>query len=51
MESRRRFGWRASDRWWRDSRGQGYCSPASDVWIYRSIFHPNDAGYAGQATA
>jgi hypothetical protein len=49
MESRARFGWTSSDRWWRDSRGRGYCSPASDNWFYRSIFHPNDAGYAGEA--
>jgi hypothetical protein len=49
MESRQRFGWSASDQWWRDSRGHGYCSPESDIWVYRSIFHPNDPGYAAQA--
>ena len=49
MESRARFGWTSSDRWWRDSRGHGYCSPTADNWGYRSIFHPNDAGYAGEA--
>jgi hypothetical protein len=49
MESRARFGWSASERWWRDSRGHGYCTPPEDNWHYRIIFHPNDAGYAGKA--
>jgi hypothetical protein len=49
MESQPRFGWSSSDRWWRDSRGHGYCSPSSDNWSYRAIFHPNDAGYVGEA--
>jgi hypothetical protein len=50
MESRARFGWTSSDRWWRDSRGRGYCAPSSDIWVFRSIFHPNDPGYVGEAT-
>jgi lysophospholipase L1-like esterase len=49
LESRARFGWTASDRWFRDSRGHGYCSPAGDNWFLRSIFHPNVAGYEGEA--
>jgi lysophospholipase L1-like esterase len=49
MESAPRFGWTSSDRWWRDSRGHGYCSRPSDNWVYRAIFHPNDAGYQGKA--
>ncbi|HVQ28168.1 MAG TPA: hypothetical protein VMV21_01235, partial [Vicinamibacteria bacterium] len=49
LESRARFGWTASDRWFRDSRGHGYCSPSSDNWFLRSIFHPNVAGYEGEA--
>ena len=49
MESRARFGWTSSDRWWRDSRGHGYCAPTAENWGFRSIFHPNDAGYAGEA--
>jgi len=49
LESRARFGWTASDRWFRDSRGHGYCSPTQDNWFLRSIFHPNVAGYEGKA--
>ncbi len=49
LESRARFGWSASDRWFKDSRGHGYCSPAADNWFLRSIFHPNVAGYEGEA--
>lgn len=49
LESRSRFGWTASDRWFRDSRGHGYCAPAADNWFLRSIFHPNVAGYEGEA--
>ena len=49
LEGRRRFGWSASDRWFRDSRGHGYCSPPADNWFLRSIFHPNVAGYQGKA--
>ena len=49
LESGSRFGWTASDSWWRDSRGHGYCSPPDDNWYYRLIFHPNDAGYLGKA--
>jgi len=48
-ESERRFGWTASERWWRDSRGHGHCAPPEDNWYYRLIFHPNDAGYRGEA--
>ena len=50
LESRARFGWTASDRWFRDSRGHGYCAPSADNWFLRSIFHPNVAGYDGEAT-
>ena len=49
LESRARFGWTASDRWFKDSRGHGYCSPPRDNWFLRSIFHPNVAGYEGEA--
>jgi hypothetical protein len=49
MESHERFGWTTSQRWWTDSRGHGYCSPESDNWFLRAIFHPNDAGYVGKA--
>ncbi len=49
LESRGRFGWSASDRWFRDSRGHGYCSTPDDNWFLRSIFHPNVAGYDGEA--
>jgi lysophospholipase L1-like esterase len=49
LESRGRFGWTASDRWFVDSRGHGYCSPPADNWYLRSIFHPNVAGYEGKA--
>jgi lysophospholipase L1-like esterase len=49
LESRARFGWTASDRWFRDSRGHGYCSPMKDNWFLRSIFHPNVVGYEGKA--
>ena len=49
LESHARFGWTASDRWFKDSRGHGYCSPSSDNWFLRSIFHPNVAGYEGEA--
>jgi lysophospholipase L1-like esterase len=49
LESRERFGWSASDRWFKDSRGHGYCSPPRDNWFLRSIFHPNVAGYEGKA--
>jgi hypothetical protein len=48
-ESRDRFGWTASDRWFRDARGHGYCSVPEDNWFLRSIFHPNVAGYEGAA--
>jgi hypothetical protein len=49
LESRSRFGWTASERWFTDSRGHGYCAPPEDNWFLRSIFHPNVAGYAGEA--
>ncbi len=49
MESEARFGWSSSSRWWLDSRGRGYCAPEEDSWVYRSIFHPNEAGYVGKA--
>jgi len=49
MESEARFGWSSSQRWWLDSRGHGYCAPQEDNWVYRSIFHPNEAGYVGKA--
>jgi len=49
MESQARFGWSASQRWWVDSRGHGYCTTPEENWFYRTIFHPNDAGYAGKA--
>jgi hypothetical protein len=49
LESHARFGWTASDRWFRDSRGHGYCAPASDTWFFKSIFHPTVAGYQGEA--
>ena len=44
-----RFGWTSSDRWFRDSRGHGYCSTPRDNWFLRAIFHPNVAGYEGKA--
>ncbi len=49
MESTSRFGWTSSSRWWQDSRGHGYCSPASDNYFFRTIFHPQDAGYISKA--
>jgi hypothetical protein len=49
LESRARFGWTSSDRWFKDSRGHGYCSGPRDSWFLRSIFHPNVAGYEGKA--
>ena len=49
LESHARFGWTSSDRWFKDSRGHGYCSPPRDNWYLRSIFHPNVAGYEGKA--
>ena len=49
LESRARFGWSASDRWFKDSRGRGYCSVPRANWFLRSIFHPNVAGYEGKA--
>ena len=49
LESGGRFGWTASDRWFTDSRGHGYCSVPEDNWFLRSIFHPNVAGYDGEA--
>jgi len=49
MGSGPRFGWTSSESWWRDSRGHGYCSRPSENWGYRTIFHPNDAGYQGEA--
>ena len=51
LESRARFGWTSSDRWFQDSRGHGYCSPPRDNWFLRSIFHPSVAGYEGGARA
>jgi hypothetical protein len=51
LESHARFGWTSSDRWFKDSRGHGYCSPPRDNWSLRSIFHPNVAGYEGSARA
>ena len=44
-----RFGWSPSMRWWQDSRGHGYCASDQDAWLFRSIFHPRDAGYIGKA--
>lgn len=29
--------------------GHGYCSADADNWFFRSIFHPRDSGYAGEA--
>jgi hypothetical protein len=49
MESGPRFGWTSSSRWWQDSRGHGYCSPESDNFYFRSIFHPRDSGYVAKA--
>jgi hypothetical protein len=49
MESGPRFGWTSSAAWWEASRGHGYCSPAADNYFFRTIFHPNDAGYAAKA--
>lgn len=44
-----RFGWTTSMRWWEDSHGHGYCSADADNWFFRSIFHPRDSGYIGEA--
>lgn len=49
MESGPRFGWTSSARWWQDSRGHGYCSPARDNYFFRTIFHPQDPGYEAKA--
>jgi lysophospholipase L1-like esterase len=49
MESAPRFGWTSSARWWRDSRGHGYCAPDADNFFFRSIFHPRDSGYEAKA--
>jgi hypothetical protein len=49
LEWHGRFGWSASDRWFEDSRGHGYCSTPDDNWFIRAIFHPNVAGYQGEA--
>lgn len=49
LESAPRFGWTSSARWWRDSRGHGYCSPEADNYYFRAIFHPRDSGYEAKA--
>jgi hypothetical protein len=49
LESGPRFGWTANARWWSDSRGHGYCAPASENYFFRTIFHPDDDGYAVEA--
>jgi hypothetical protein len=51
LESRARFGWSASDRWFQDSRGRGYCSAPRDIWFLRSIFHLTSPGTTARRRA
>src|SRR5262249_30456621 len=49
LEWHGRFGWAPSHRWVRGSRGHGHSSSPRGKWYLRPVFHPNAAGYQGEA--